>query len=147
MRLVGGAYSHEGRIEICINGVWGTVCDDDWGNDDAKVACRQLGYLENGKGGREINYYTHLLFVGAVGYQGGHFASGSGSIFLDNVVCYGTESSLLDCNHNAIGTNDCIHSEDAGVTCLSISVSCFSLSLLSKMLFFSFSSLLLLPFF
>ena len=85
-------------------------------------------------------------FVGAIAYQGGHFASGSGSIFLDNVECYGTESSLLDCNHNAIGNNYCSHYDDAGVTCLSISVSCFSLSLLSKMLFFSFSSLFLLPF-
>ena len=72
------------------------------------------------KGERSIIISIFFVHVGAVGYQGGHFASGSGSIFLDNVVCYGTESSLLDCTHNAIGTNDCTHLEDAGVACLGI---------------------------
>ena len=48
LRLVGGAHSHEGRVEICMEGVWGTICDSFWDNDDAKVACRQLGYPENG---------------------------------------------------------------------------------------------------
>ena len=37
-----GASSIEGRVEVCLNGVWGTVCDNNWGPPDAKVVCRQL---------------------------------------------------------------------------------------------------------
>ena len=44
LRLVGGANALTGRLEICINNAWGTVCDDNFGANDARVACRQLGY-------------------------------------------------------------------------------------------------------
>ena len=44
IRLQGGSNDQEGRVEICLNGVWGTVCDDLFNFTDASVACRQLGY-------------------------------------------------------------------------------------------------------
>jgi len=43
IQLAGGQSSNEGRVEVCINGVWGTVCDDYWDSNDAKVVCRELG--------------------------------------------------------------------------------------------------------
>ncbi len=55
-RLVGGSTSYEGRVEICVNSVWGTICYGDsgyyyrnyWGQSDGMVVCRHLGYQELG---------------------------------------------------------------------------------------------------
>ena len=47
-RLVGGSSRYEGRLEVCNNNAWGTVCDDGFGSTDAKVACRQLGFSDRG---------------------------------------------------------------------------------------------------
>ena len=49
LRLVDGPVENAGRVEICINGVWGTVCGDyyEWNTNGAKVVCKQLGYSVN----------------------------------------------------------------------------------------------------
>ena len=102
VRLAGGHGPHEGRVEVFYRGAWGTVCDDGWGLNDARVVCRELGY------------------EGAVSaYQGAHFGEGKGPIWLDNVECRGSESRLDQCRHNGVGVHNCAHDEDAGVLCQS----------------------------
>ena len=97
--------TREGRVEICYNNEYGTVCDDKWDINDAGVVCRQLNFS----------------YENAIPLRRSYFAPGSNTslsnIILDNVVCDGSESSLLDCRHNAIGEHNCNHTEDAGVRC------------------------------
>ena len=100
VRLVNGADGYEGRVEILHEGSWGTVCDDLWDLDDAKVVCRQLE------------------FDGALAaLPQSRFGQGSGDIFLDGVQCNGTETNLKDCKHKGIGVHYCYHKEDASVIC------------------------------
>ena len=48
MRLIGGSYHWEGRVEVYVSGTWGTVTDSHWSSDDAQVVCRKLGYFKAG---------------------------------------------------------------------------------------------------
>ena len=56
VRLVGGHNDSplEGRVEVCINNAWGTVCTDSFSEDDATVICRQIGQLPAGKSGIDL---------------------------------------------------------------------------------------------
>ena len=53
IRLVDGNTPYEGRVEVCINRAWGTVCSRwyyyyRWSTTDSKVVCRELGHMEFG---------------------------------------------------------------------------------------------------
>ena len=49
IRLVGGINELEGRVEICYNKIWGSVCHNSWSTYDANVVCKQLGYQPTGR--------------------------------------------------------------------------------------------------
>ena len=124
IRLVGGNIPNEGRVEICISNEWGTICDDVFTSVDAQVVCRKLGYLTTGISNKNILLYIILVNcpianTDALAFSGAHFGTGTGDIFLDNVGCIGTESSLLDCSYVSGSNIYCYygHSEDVGVRC------------------------------
>ncbi|XP_071478092.1 scavenger receptor cysteine-rich domain superfamily protein-like [Diadema antillarum] len=100
VRLIGGRHSLEGNVEIIHNGEWGNICDDNWGLEDAKVVCRQLGNYE---------VVSHSCCS--------KHAPPTRSYHLDDVGCSGTESRLEDCYHSDWGTHNCGTSEAAGVSC------------------------------
>ena len=48
MRLVNGTIDQEGRVEVCVNEVWGSICASGWTLNSAYVVCKQLGYEHSG---------------------------------------------------------------------------------------------------
>uniref|UniRef100_A0A671K8Z2 Lysyl oxidase homolog n=1 Tax=Sinocyclocheilus anshuiensis TaxID=1608454 RepID=A0A671K8Z2_9TELE len=100
-RLAGYPRKHnEGRVEVFYNGEWGTICDDDFTLANAHVLCRHLGFVE-------ALSWSHSAKYGP----------GTGKIWLDNVMCGGSENSIEKCVSRGWGNSDCTHQEDAGVVC------------------------------
>ncbi|XP_059360802.1 deleted in malignant brain tumors 1 protein [Carassius carassius] len=104
VRLVSGTNPCSGRVEVLLAGQWGTVCDNGWDASDAAVVCRQLGC-------------GTVLEVKNAAY----FGKGSGTIWMNNVNCFGNEATLMSCSYNAT-PDRCDHEKDAGVICGAVKV-------------------------
>ncbi|XP_017714103.1 PREDICTED: LOW QUALITY PROTEIN: putative DMBT1-like protein [Rhinopithecus bieti] len=100
VRLLNGTGRCSGRVEVLVQGTWGTVCDDLWDLAEATVVCRQL------QCGQALAAPT-----------GAHFGAGSGKILLDDMQCVGSESHLGQCMHGDQARHNCGHLEDASVIC------------------------------
>ena len=102
VRLVDGSSYNEGRVEILYNGVWGTICSDGWNLNNAIVTCRSMGFSA-----------VNTFYV-----TSSQYGPGVGQIWLDNVMCDGSESSIARCSHLGINiTQNCTHAKDVGVRC------------------------------
>ena len=84
-------------------GQWERICDDNWGDTDAEVACSQLG-LSGG--------------TATIGIRNASMTHAE-TFLLDEVICDGTEDRVIDCPHDGRGVHDCAAWEIAGVTCTS----------------------------
>ncbi|XP_012938540.1 galectin-3-binding protein, partial [Aplysia californica] len=80
VRLVGGHRRYVGTVVVNYRGRWGSVCDDNWGIEEANVVCRQLGYSKAVRASRRSMY--------GVGRQ---------RMWMRNVKCTGDEEKLSDC--------------------------------------------------
>ena len=98
VRLVDGSSYNEGRLEVYYSGRWGTVCNDGWNDSYAGLVCTQLGFGSSGKLS--------------------NFGAGTGTIFLDKVMCSINDTILASCGHYGVGvTVGCNHNDDVGVKC------------------------------
>ena len=115
-----GSTAYEGRLEVCSNNTYGTVCDDSWDELDARVICRQLGYDSDSKLlNSSVTHHIFFIrseFTDVIPVKSADFGSGLHQpIFLDDVTCTGNEENILNCSYDSV--SNCDHSEDAGVVC------------------------------
>ena len=107
IKLVGGSDEKTGRVVIRHRGIWGTICEDNFGDNEAKVVCRMLGFP---------NANANFLHNATTDYHD------KGPIWItlkEEDDCTGNESHLDQCKQSYLWEHDysCNHSEDAVVTC------------------------------
>lgn len=108
IRLIGGATEMEGRLQVYLDGKWGTVCDYGWTLTDAALVCHQLGYALNPKDWRLQR--SELPSAGT-----------SEDVILSNVRCTEHDIDISRCRAERATEKDflnsCSHEQDVGIRC------------------------------
>ena len=105
----------EGRVEVCVDGRWGTVCGEGWGNTEAGLVCARLGFPAEGKFQlTEVSnsFYLCEYFADATIHQ----FRGRILVPLYNLTCFSKEKDIPDCTAISIPSLGC--SNYSGVKCL-----------------------------
>ena len=103
---------YEGRVEICHQKYWKSICPSGWSDLDAMVTCRQLGFTVIGKTIKVIKM-LRFDYAGA-GTTSNKFGLGPWPANFSDFSCPGSEDSLLKCSHTQTSCSDRYH---AGVKC------------------------------
>ncbi len=113
-----------GRVELCLNDSYGTICDEFWDNTDASVVCKQLGFSAYGMFVYVDMFLTllmlNILYKGAVAISRRFYEGNPRSSFLSEVNCTGSEDSLTRCNSAQHFSSCPVQQTDAGVVCQAI---------------------------
>ena len=108
-----------GRVEVCIDGVWGTICDAFWDNRDASVICHQLGYSPYGNNKTMLftsALYNILTTTGATSLSR-FYVEYNLPILITDINCNGSEESFLNCSYSTLSNHNCRSYHDASVVC------------------------------
>ena len=111
-----------GRVEVCVGGRYGTVCDDYFDNTDASVVCRQLGFSSYGKCVPSISTSNRAILLIFRCYCTANwiFWRNCGHCIDITFHVVGTESSLLNCFRKLNPSLHVTHMEDAAIICQGI---------------------------
>ena len=117
-----GARDSEGRVEVCNQNQWGSVCDMGWDLTDGNVACRQAGF---GSGMHIANssitdFILSCWCIASAVLANAAFGEGTGPIWMSGLTCGTTQLSLFSCSSTSpIGSVplSCRHADDAAVRC------------------------------
>jgi hypothetical protein len=128
VRLVNGSGPHEGRVEVCFNETWGTICSYihrwNWNTTQADIVCQQLGY--SGAGMILLLLLSHcLIHIMLIDKSTLGFGRGSLPVLVKHVYCRGHESNIGECIYYTTRLSDCLRYESdvIGVHCISSIIS------------------------
>lgn len=140
VQLVGGRNSKEGRVDVCVEGHWVTMCHDRWTHREAEVVCRQLHYLTSASSNAHMYMFSyggliyrkaiwtlkkyvlccfiwsvvcsHTVVVALTGRSFGHYQNEDVYGFV--AICDSDEARLGECQTDI---EHCDSKESAGVIC------------------------------